>query len=377
MGTILAILILLSTKAGIGQPTEAQANGYVPCSTPLLPPRPKSPTKAILTMFRSRPLVAIDEGRHMLAQSHKFFRSLISDPAFPHMVNDIVVEFGASRYQDVMDRYTNGESVPVEQLRSVWRETTQVYVFDNPVYRRLFATVREVNRKLPKSRKIRVLLAEPPIDWSQVNDFADWNAQANRDTFAAELVEKEVLDKGRHAILIFGGLGHLQRRDVYANFEASPGKSASVIEQLVRNRGNIIHNIWTNTQTDDLGVTERKLRNWQIPSLINLPCTTLGSKDFTSILYRRPPANEKRTKFVDGKRVNVDKSEFVSFQLKDNFDAILYLGPIKTMKLTPFSSDTYVDDSYFNEVVRRSKILNDFNLDEIIQVRSLYKKHLR
>jgi hypothetical protein len=32
-------------------------------------------------------------------------------------VNDIVMEFGNARFQDVVDRYTAGENVPVAQVQ--------------------------------------------------------------------------------------------------------------------------------------------------------------------------------------------------------------------------------------------------------------------
>lgn len=55
----------------------------------------------------------------------------------------------------------------------IWRETTQVYAHDNSVYQKFFETVRAANRKLPDGRKVRVLMGEPPIDWSKVNNFND------------------------------------------------------------------------------------------------------------------------------------------------------------------------------------------------------------
>lgn len=42
------------------------------------------------------------------------------DPIDGKVVNDIVVEFGNSLYQDVMDRYVRGEDVRYSTLRQVW-----------------------------------------------------------------------------------------------------------------------------------------------------------------------------------------------------------------------------------------------------------------
>jgi hypothetical protein len=342
-------------------------------STPnigLKEPKAVDPIAGILKLFESRPLVALDEGGHHTAQTHTFFRTLVQDSRFPEKVNDILVEFGNCKYQDVMDRYINGETVPLEQLQLVWRETTQVYVFDNPVYRQFFETVRNVNLKLPKNKRLRVLLGDPAIDWSKVNNFDDWIKQANRDTNAAQIIEREVLKKKRKAILIYGGT-HIVRRDVYRNFEPTPGDFAGVVEQVERVHPKSTYSVWANTVNDDIGVRESNLALFPIPSLVMLKGTTLGERDFTSILSKEGPG-ENRIKFVNGKRVNVPRDEFARLRLEENVDALLYLGPVKYLYKTPYFIDTFSDEDYYRETVRRSRILSEINLEEIEDLRKKY-----
>jgi hypothetical protein len=83
------------------------------------------PTTAILDAFQSHPVVALGEGTHGNEQGHTFRLALIRDPRFASTVNDIVVEFGSARYQDLMDRFVRGEDVPTALLRQVWQNTTQ------------------------------------------------------------------------------------------------------------------------------------------------------------------------------------------------------------------------------------------------------------
>ena len=336
-------------------------------------PQAVDPIAGILRLFETRPIVALDEGAHHTAQTHAFFRALVQDSRFSGKVNDILVEFGTSKYQDVLDRYINGENVPFEQLQLVWRETTQVYVFDNPVYRQFFETVRNVNLKLPKNRKLRVLLGDPSIDWSKVNNFDDWKQQANRDTNAAQIIEREVLKKGRKALLIYGGT-HIVKRDVHRNFEPAPGSSAGVVEQIERSHPNSTYSVWANTVNDDLGVSEMRKALFPIPSLIMLEGTTLGDRDFTSILPKEEWATN-RIKFVNGKRVDVPREEFARFKLADNVHALLYLGPVKYLYKTPYFIDTYADEDYYLESVRRSKVLFEISLEDIEDLRKRYLKN--
>jgi hypothetical protein len=87
------------------------------------------------------------------------------------VVNDIVVEFGNALYQDTIDAFVlNGQPVADADLRPVWRNTTQspVQTWDAPVYEQFFRRVRAVNWTLPPSKRVRVLLGDPPLDWSKV-----------------------------------------------------------------------------------------------------------------------------------------------------------------------------------------------------------------
>ena len=94
------------------------------------PAVPVEPFSAILDAFKTHQIVALGEGPHGNEQGHLFRLSLILHPRFAMMVNDIVVEFGNSRYQQVMDRFVAGEDVPYDSLRQVWQNTTHVHPAD-------------------------------------------------------------------------------------------------------------------------------------------------------------------------------------------------------------------------------------------------------
>src|SRR3954452_8766589 len=71
---------------------------------------PEEPITAIVEAFRKYPIVALGDN-HGSAQAHAFRLSLVRDPRFAAVVNDIVVEFGNARYQSLMDRFIRGEDV--------------------------------------------------------------------------------------------------------------------------------------------------------------------------------------------------------------------------------------------------------------------------
>ena len=126
---------------------------------------PIEPITGILDMFKTHEIVALAEGNHGNEQGHAFRLALIRDPRFPAAVNDIVVEFGNALYQDVIDRFVQGQPSRIK-LRRVWQDTTQRgTVWDRPIYEAFYRAVRDVNATLPVERRLRVLLGDTPMDW--------------------------------------------------------------------------------------------------------------------------------------------------------------------------------------------------------------------
>ena len=174
------------------------------------PAVPVEPIAAILRAFESHALVALADDPHGSEQLHAFRVSLVRDPRFARVVDDIVVEFGNARYQDVMDRFVRGDDVPLDVLQKVWQNTTQATdVWDRAIYAEFFREVRDVNSRLPRERQLRILLGDPPVDWERgPEDAGKWTPR--RTELAAQVVLDEVTAKRRHALVIYGG-GHLVR----------------------------------------------------------------------------------------------------------------------------------------------------------------------
>src|ERR1041385_3067791 len=87
------------------------------------PPVPVEPVSAIVDAFRSHDVVAVSEASLGEEWGYAFLLSLLHDPRFVDAVDDIVIENGSARYQDVADRFVRGEAVAAETLSQVWRNT--------------------------------------------------------------------------------------------------------------------------------------------------------------------------------------------------------------------------------------------------------------
>jgi hypothetical protein len=279
------------------------------------PAVPIDPTKAILDAFQSHSIVALGEP-HGNEQAAAFRVALIRDARFADVVNDIVVESGNSRFQDVVDAFVSGQQVPDTTLRQAWQNTTVAnFVWDRPIYERFFRTVRDVNASLPKQKQLRLLLGDPPIDWNAVHtadDLLKWLPR--RDSSAASIVRDQVLAKRRRALVIYGE-GHLWRHNAGNN-----------LVSRLEAEGARVFTVSTPILTD-LASIQPSVSSWPTPRLALLPGTRIGAENFQR-LFGFPGTNTNAPRF------------------EDQIDAVLYLGAPSTMTTSRLPATLCADEHY-------------------------------
>ena len=162
------------------------------------------PAQAAIAAAAAKYQVVLVGEVHQWSAQHRFFRELIASRALDG-VDDIVVEFGNARYKATMEAYVSGAAVAPGALRRVWEQTTQGGVWATPDYAAFFAAVRRRNLTLPRERRLRVLLGDPPIDVTkgtaaEEQDF--WDLQ--RDEYLGSVIQREVVSRGRRALVVAG-----------------------------------------------------------------------------------------------------------------------------------------------------------------------------
>jgi hypothetical protein len=271
-----------ASPKGIAETDELQSMNPVRSSRRLEPPSSLiagategEPTvfEDILSLYELYDIVHIGE-RHWNMTDYKFRVGLINHPRFAEIVDDIVIESGNYLYQDILDEYIlDLEDVPEDRLCKVWRDTVlPTGVWDATIYKEFVHRVREVNERLPREHRIRLIAGEPPIDWSKVNtaeDAARFFAQ--RCTHASRVVEAEVLKKNRKALIIYGG-AHFYRS---SKFVPVPGRMRASLEWLMGERLLTIQ---------PLGGDDKYSRNYQyyadpgkLPSFVCVDASGLAS----------------------------------------------------------------------------------------------------
>jgi hypothetical protein len=289
--------------------------------------------RTILEAFDHVNLVALGE-RHWSRQHSEFRKALIRDPAFARKVNDIVIEFGNPLHQAILDRYVVGEDVPAADLRKVWQDTTQPGAWDSPVYEDFLVAVRVENTTLPRDGQLRVLAGDYPIDWSAITGPADLPDLDARDRSAAAIVQHEVLDRGRKALVLFGSA------HVYRN---RPGSVVDLLKDRADAKCFVV-----------APVSEATIE----PGLVEVDKSSVGDLEASEVLEK----GCKRIKVVDGKPVLVDgKPVFIpvfesGVRVRDLTDALLSFGGERDESVEPPAS-LYAGTEYGREVERRRRIL--------------------
>jgi hypothetical protein len=308
---------------------------------------PVEAISAIFQAFSTYDIVGLTDP-HGNIQIQAFLLSLVRDPRLTTAVDDIVIETASSRYQDALDRFVRGDDVPRDVLKKAWEEHT---VANNLGIQaeELIRAVRAINASLSGGNKVRVIAGDPPIDWDNITAPGDGRRWTElRNSYPADLIRRQVLDRGRRALVIYGQ-GHLQRRQIASNYDMSLWQSQTVVSLLERDHRARVFNVWTfnNAKVE----MPKEVTSWTVPSLAILRDTTLGARDFAT--YSDGFGFGSRFGVRDGQLVVLPREEWQTLRMEDQFDAVLYLGPPSTMTTLTVPAELCQDSEFVTRHLQR------------------------
>jgi hypothetical protein len=275
--------------------------------------------KGIVSALHEHPVVLLGED-HWLLQAGDFYIALLRDPGFQEAAQDIVVEFASRSNQALLDRYIGGEDISFSEVEHIWRDTTKVASWESPIYANWLATIRQVNKNLPSSRRIRVLAGDTPIDWNHIHTHSEWAALGDNNASFAEVIASEVLAKRHHALVVLGA-GHVKKAS--SNGEGAD-TTARIDSRFPGSTFVVLLDYWGLVTPD----AQKKIdsQDQTTPAFYALKDTTLGAVP--------------------------DRS---GVPLTKQADALLYLGP-PTRFTMAFPGPGSLEPDYLEEVDRRSMI---------------------
>jgi len=236
-------------------------------------------------------------------------------------VDAIVFELGNSLYQDDLDNYILGTSNDSLTIKNVWRNHSSSFLQtgDRTGVSRFFKEVRNIN--LISEHKIRILAAEPPIEWSNIGSSEElFEFVGQRDEFYGDLVITEILNKNKKALLIMGS-GHFNKCKPAQHAMDNP--IATILKASNKNL------VLINTMTTD-----------------NFPYGQLPNIKEGEVIETVSP-------FVGDLKIGTPFLK--EYPLRVQSDALLFLGNMKNLEFeehTPFN-----DPDYENELNRRKELI--------------------
>lgn len=333
-----AVLLLSVFVASVDSPKAIGQTGVAPIVA--------TATDGILNAFQSNPLVGLSDN-HGFAQEEDFYVSLIRDPRFAKQVGNVVVEFGNASQQQTIDRYVNGGDVPYEELRKVWADTSYVGWFPTVTalgYLNFYAAVRAANLKVPIGDRIHVWLGGKPVDWSTIKTTDDLSkvVGGDGDRFPADLIEEQILKKGRNALVIYGTFHFYDK-----------GSLAELIRQ--RHPGALFV-ITPYTGFEDKSCSdafERTLVKGPLPALIAVRGDELDQRMHGSGCHFLDASNFAGMTEDQKAQVRTAMESQASVLLGN---ALLFLGRAETLTKSPLSPDLYLDSEFREENDRRASL---------------------
>ena len=354
-----AVIVAVGVSAVFGQSDRAD-------------PIPMDPVDAIIRAFDQKPIVALAEA-HALLEEHDLIVRLIRDPRFVDVASTIVVEWANALYQDSIDRYVAGADEPKQQLARAWRNTgfSPFAPWDAPVYERFFDVVREVNLTRAAPRRLRVVAADPPIEWTATRQEIEATRQRYpRDAHFFQVIDRELLGPKRKALVIFGG-GHLYRH--WWNPFATAPTAPNLIDLLEQRTRGSTFVIMVHAFVERDAELESRLRRWKPPAMALLKDTWLGLTSTDPLLQT---AAERG--FPDGTVARAKVNAYLGLRLQDLADAYLYLGDMESLTASvPTPAFFVANPEYVDELRRRFRLISGGELPDSYFSRERSQKYYK
>lgn len=257
-------------------------------------------------------------------------QAFLEDESHWRQVDDIVVEFGNARYQELADRYLLGdESIPLQQLRPIWRDTLYFMAWQYAAYEELVVQLQQWNRV--REHRVRLVLAEPAFDWGALGA-GDWQQLVDRRELGyLQAVEQQVIKPRRRAILLFGAF-HTMETLVRLNGRGEPFES--LVALLEKRHPGSVYTVWPRMSGD--GVKSAGEIQGAAPYLVPLASTGLGARPINRLTRRI--------------------AEEGAPTLAQVADAYLYLST--TDRNAPVSDAALADNAWHAEMRRRAGLVD-------------------
>lgn len=322
------------------------------------------PVKFMLDKINTYDLLIFDDALHLAQEPFDFYQQLIKNKAFAKTLNYIFLEILPVTAQRHIDAFLKSPNKNQALLYPAFQQTFDAYPINYKTYFDLLDTIWEVNQRLSKKDKIRVMGVDIPLLWEGIQTKDDWinyrKILKGRDYNLYQVILESMakfkqakkgvfLTNTRHA---YKGIKNKQGKLIWncATFftQRHPGKTYSV--RIHNVNLNIYKKLKTEAQTTQ-GLDQVKYRwirmenglwdaafeaNGEQPVAISLKNNVFGNAAYTGNHSLIAQAGQN---------------------MYNAYDALVMLAPLEKLHFAAKVGAVYTPE-FQKEMIRRLKILN-------------------
>jgi hypothetical protein len=297
-----------------------------------------SPEIFLLDMLGTHKLV-INGEFHRRKASWDMLKRLISMPEFADVAGCVFMEL-PSHHQPLIDEFFNDDTLNTDIIIKIFQDEQPNGWWDRGEFEFL-CKLWEINRSLPQDKKIRVVLADYQVPYSEIKTREEARELEDRNSHMADIIANAVAksDDSRNNLFLVG-CAHAYKSNQNGLASAAYGKENQLTAgaQLADRLGN--DNVFTIFQHVLSGDNGGKNRSAIRGGIFDMAFEQNGNRPIGFSLANSPFGNEP----FDG--IYEIKYNTATGTYADNFDGYLFLGPLssepKAIPLTEVFTDEFV-----------------------------------
>lgn len=310
----------------------------------------RSPEEFLLTALDSHKIVVYGE-YHRRRPSWDLLKRVIRNKKFVRTTGTVFMEL-PSRMQPVLDRFFAAKEMDPELLLQVFREEQPYGWWDKDEFEFIIA-LWELNRTLKPSRRLKVVLADFQIPYSQLRTKEEFDnyPQVDRNLHMADVIEKHVkssTDKRNHLFIV--GCGHAYKSHVPGSHSTPEGEKRQLTAgaQLAQRfpAGEVFTIFQHVVASDNSGRHQALLRHGFFDRVFE----EAGNRPVGFKLKGSPFGAEP----FDGLTENTFEKETGRYE--DNYDGYIFLQPLKEELRGHILYELFTD-KFVEEMKRRAVYL--------------------
>lgn len=168
----------------------------------------QGPVEFVRNALTQHDLIVFDDALHSAYEPFVFYQRLLTDTVINQKIQYVFLEVLNTTSQPDVDRYLNAKEKDSTILSKAFQDDYSGYGWKYQTYLDLLATLWDVNRSLPDTKKIKAICINPPIYWEALHTLQEYeffqNSLVTRDYFMYKMIVNEMHEftKGEKAIFL-------------------------------------------------------------------------------------------------------------------------------------------------------------------------------